>query len=138
MKSLARHHRADEAGAPVSAPSVREVLRVNIITGRAKARLSQHDLAERSGVSRPTISRIERAQVDVGIDAVSHIAAALGVAVSELFAIWSEGEPGEAELLRRASADDNEFVDAGDLLAALDEANAPERYSRAGRPPLAR
>lgn len=138
MKSLARHHRADEAGASVSVPSVREVLRVNIITARAKTRLSQCELAERSGVSRPTISRIERAQVDVGIDAVSRIAAALGLAVADLFATWSEAEPDAAELQRRACAGDEESIDASDLLAALDEANAPKRYSRAGRPPVAR
>ena len=35
--------------------------------------------------SRPTVSRIERAATDVGVEVVQRIADALGVAVSELF-----------------------------------------------------
>jgi transcriptional regulator with XRE-family HTH domain len=124
--------------APQARLSTREVLRVNIIVGRAKSRLSQEQLAERAGVSRPTISRIERAQADVGIDVVEHIAVALGVNVAELFTPWSNEEPDESELIARGN--DEDFIDAGDLLNAVDEANgAPlERYSNAGRPRVAR
>ena len=38
----------------------REVLRVNVIVGRARARLSQEELADRAGISRPTLSRRTR------------------------------------------------------------------------------
>lgn len=116
------------------APAAREVLRSNVILGRAKARFSQDELAERSGVSRPTISRIERAQADVGIDVIERIARALDVAVADLFVPASRGVVTEDELAARDAAGDSEYVDARDLLNALDEADGIERYSRAGRP----
>lgn len=113
----------------------REVLRSNVILGRAKARVSQEELAERSGVSRPTISRIERAQGDVGIDVVERIATALGVTIAELFVPARGGGADERELAARAADSDSEFVDARDFVHALDEADGNlERYSRAGRP----
>jgi transcriptional regulator with XRE-family HTH domain len=120
-----------------------EALRVNVIVGRAKACLSQDQLAERAGVSRPTISRLERAAGDVGIEVVQRIADALGTTVAELFVPASTDRVAEDELARRASAGDEEFIDAKALLAAVDEAaDRPalpiERYSRAGRPPVAR
>jgi transcriptional regulator with XRE-family HTH domain len=119
----------------------REALRGNIIVGRARLRLSQEALAQRAGVSRPTISRIERgAAADIGIDVVERLAGALGVSVAELFTPRRDARADDAELARRAAASDDEFVDAGVLLEAIDEATAREieRYSRAGRPPLAR
>jgi|SRR5947209_19628628 len=119
-------------------PSTREVLRVNTIVGRAKVRLSQEQLAVRAGVSRPTISRIERAQADVGIDVVERIARALGVNVADLFEPWSNEEPDESQLIARGN--DEDFVDARALLNAIEEANGEslERYSNAGRPRVAR
>jgi transcriptional regulator with XRE-family HTH domain len=130
----------------------RELLSVNVVVGRARTRLSQHALAERSGVSRPTISRIERAAVDVGIDAIERIATALGMQVSELFVPGDTGILDDAELARRAAAPNREFVDADALLAAIDEADSGNaggtgvdakrsrvrRFSRAGRPPVGR
>jgi transcriptional regulator with XRE-family HTH domain len=121
-----------------------EALRVNVIVGRAKARLSQDQLAERAGVSRPTISRIERAIAgDVGIATVECIAQALGIPISELFIPADEDYVDDAELARRACAPDEEFIDARTLLAAVDEAAGRPtitiaRYSRAGRPPVPR
>lgn len=120
-----------------------EALRVNVIVGRAKAQLSQSELAERAGVSRPTVSRIERASGDVGIEVVQRIADALGASVSELFVSADLGRIDDSELERRAATPDGEFIDARALLGALDEASGPvgsgvARYSRAGRPPLAR
>jgi hypothetical protein len=49
----------------------------------------------------------------------------------------------DAELARRAAASDDEFIDADDVLHAVDEAagagpSAITRYSRAGRPPVRR
>jgi transcriptional regulator with XRE-family HTH domain len=134
-----------DAANPARAPAL-EALRVNVIVGRARARLSQQQLAERAGISRPTVSRLERGVGDVGIDAVQRIADALGVAIADLFVPPSSTRADDAELARRAAAPDNEFGDARELLKAIDEANdgrrrgsAPlERYSRAGRPSVAR
>ena len=121
-----------------------EALRVNVIVGRAKARLSQSELATRAGVSRPTISRLERAAGDVGVSAIQRIADALGTTVSDLFVAPDDDVAGADELARRAAAGDDAFVDADTLLTAIDEAAgrparvAPERYSKAGRPSVAR
>lgn len=117
-----------------------EALRVNVIVSRARARLSQEALADRAGVSRPTISRIERGAIDdVGVDVVQRLAGALGTTVAELFVFPNRDEEDDAELARRAAAPDDEFVDADVFLDALDEAAGRpiERYSRAGRPPVA-
>jgi transcriptional regulator with XRE-family HTH domain len=122
------------------APAALEDLRVNLIVERAKARFSQEDLAARSGVGRATISRIERAAGDVGVEVVDRLAAALGTTVHDLFAPTAEvDQPDDAELARRAEAPDDEFIDADAVLVAVDEAAGRlERYSRAGRPPVAR
>lgn len=117
-----------------------EALRVNVIIGRARARLSQEQLAERAGISRPTVSRIERAAADVGIEVVQRIADALGVAVSELFVPASDDRLDESEIAARLDTGDDEFIDARAVLDAVDEAAGREieRYSRAGRPPVDR
>jgi transcriptional regulator with XRE-family HTH domain len=119
-----------------------EALRANVIVGRAKARLSQEQLAERARVSRPTISRIERAAGHVGVDVVERIAEALSTTVADLFVPASDGRVGDDELARRAAAPAAEFVDARALLDAADEAagRGPnlDRYSKAGRPALPR
>lgn len=127
---------------PRASPAV-EALRVNLIVGRARARLSQQAFAERAGISRPTVSRIERGIADdVGLDIVDRIARALDVPVANLFILPSSNRVDDAELARRAAASD-EFVDAGDLFSAIDEAagrptSASARYSRAGRPAVRR
>jgi transcriptional regulator with XRE-family HTH domain len=124
---------------PMRAP-VLEALRVNSIVGRARLGLSQEGLAERAGVSRPTISRIERGAIDnVGLDTVQRIADALGVHASELLVLETHDRADDEELARRSQAPDDEFVDADTLFAAINEAGEPlERYSRAGRPRVAR
>jgi len=128
-------------GQAARAPAL-ETLRANIIVGRARARLSQQDLAERAGISRPTISRIERGVVsDVGIDVVQRIADALETTVADLVTPALSGNVDDDEIVRRAAAPDSAFVDARALLDAIDEAAGrpiAERYSRAGRPPLVR
>jgi transcriptional regulator with XRE-family HTH domain len=117
-----------------------EALRVNVIVGRARARLSQDELAKRASVSRQTISRIERAATDVGIDVVDRIATALGTTVSELLVPFGPDRVDDEELARRAAAPREESIDARALLAAVDEAAGRpaelERFSRAGRPPV--
>jgi transcriptional regulator with XRE-family HTH domain len=135
-ESMTTRHTTYAARAPAL-----EALRVNTIVGRARCRLSQEDLADRAGVSRPTISRIERGtSSDVGLDTIERIAHALDVSVAELFILPVQSGLDDDELARRATAADAEFVDAEALLDAVDEAVGAklERYSRAGRPPLAR
>jgi transcriptional regulator with XRE-family HTH domain len=129
---------ADAVVRDTRAPTILEVLRGNLIFRRARARLSQEELAERAGVSRPTISRIERAACDVGVETVERIAIALGVPVADLFVPARRGRVDDDELERRLADPESEFVDAFDLLDAIDEAAEPERYSRAGRPPMVR
>jgi transcriptional regulator with XRE-family HTH domain len=137
--SMTASHRAN----PRASPAL-EALRVNLIVGRAKACLSQEAFAERAGISRPTVSRIERGIAeDVGLDVVQRIADALGYAVADLFILPSISRVDDAELARRAAANDDEFIDANEVLDAAAEAAGPERsaikrYSRAGRPPIRR
>ena len=118
-----------------------EDLRLNLIIGRAKARLSQEVLAERSGVGRATISRIERAVGDVGVDVLERVAGALGTTVHDLFAPTGAVDlPDDDEILRRAESPEDDFIDANTILDAVDEAAGREieRYSRARRPPVGR
>ena len=128
---------------PARAP-VKETLRHNVIFRRAKAEISQDELAKRSGVSRAWISRIEQATADVGLDVLEQLAAAFGVSVQDLLTEFPEdlGEVvDEDELVRRAAAPRSETISAGFLLDAMDEAAGrpvPQRYSRRGRPPAVR
>jgi len=116
----------------------KEILSGNVILGRARAQLSQEALADRAGVSRPTISRIERgAEGDVSLETVERIADALGVSVAELFVPAGSDAVDDRELRRRANAADDEFIDAETLIDAIDEAR-PARYSNAGRKPVSR
>jgi transcriptional regulator with XRE-family HTH domain len=118
-----------------------ESLRVHVIVGRARAQLSQDDLAQHAGVSRPTISRIERGVGDASIDVVQRIADALNVTVAELFTPLRTDKISDDEIQRRIASSKDDYVDADALLNALEEtgdASATQRYSRAGRPAVAR
>ncbi len=121
-----------------------EALRVNVVVERAIARLSQAQLAERAGISRPTLSKIERGVApDVSISIIQRIADALGTSVAELLVPPPDeyrAETDEEIAQRMASATAADFVDARVLLAAIAEADATprKRYSKAGRPRVAR
>jgi transcriptional regulator with XRE-family HTH domain len=121
-----------------------EALRVNVVVERAIAQLSQAQLAERAGISRPTLSKIERgAAPDVGIGIIQRIADALGKTVADLLEPPPDihhVETDEEIAHRMATATAADFVDADVLFAAIAEADAParKRYSNAGRRPLAR
>ncbi len=127
--------------AAVARSPAMEALEANVILARARARVSQIQLAERSGVSRATISKIETgAAADVNVGTLEQLARALGCTVADFFVAASDDNVDDNELARRAAAPDDEFVDAETLLAAVDEAagHDPARYSRAGRPRMAR
>ena len=121
-----------------------EALSVNVVVARAFARLSQAQLAERAGISRPTLSKIERGVArDVSIGIIQRIADALGTDVAELLVPppdMHHVESDEEIAQRIASATAADIVDADVLLAAIDEADATprKRYSNAGRPRVAR
>ncbi len=124
----------------------KEALAANVVVYRARKRLSQTELAERVGISRPTISRIERCDGDPTLDVLARIAAALNVDFADLFSTEIGPEfSTNAELERRATESREGSVNARDLFAAMDEsAGQPverafaERYSNAGRPRLER
>jgi transcriptional regulator with XRE-family HTH domain len=126
-------------------------LAINVTVSRARKRLSQTELAELVGISRPTISRIERGEGDPTLDVLERIAAAFNISISDLFIPESGDElSSNAELERRASQSRRGSVNARDLLVAVDEsadhpaeryaasAATAERYSNAGRPRVER
>ena len=114
---------------------IREVLRINVIVARAHARMSQEELALRSGVSRPTISRLERGAVNVGIDKIARIADALGVTPAELLAPHRDVVVNDSDIeALAAESDPADFTSLEDFEAAIAEADGVPRYSKAGRP----
>jgi transcriptional regulator with XRE-family HTH domain len=119
-------------------------LSANLISERARQRLSQAELAKRAAVSRHTIVRLESADyTNPGLELLDKIARTLGVSVHELLrpAAYEDAVADDEELLRRIeTSTDADFVDASDYLAAHDEASrsaaglvARRRYSNRGR-----
>jgi transcriptional regulator with XRE-family HTH domain len=118
----------------LSVPPLKRTLRAHLISERAQSRLSQAELADRAGVSRYTIVRLESGDnTNPGLELLEKIAAALGVGVHDLLAPIELDMPSDAELARRAAAPQSEFIDADVLFAAVDEANGRRRYSNRGR-----
>ncbi len=117
-----------------SVSSLQRTLRAHLISERAQSRLSQAGLAERAGVSRYTIVRLESGDyTNPGLELLEKIAVALGVGVHDLLAPIELDMPSDAELERRAAAPRSEFIDADVLFDAIDEANGRRRYSNRGR-----
>lgn len=110
-------------------------LRINLVVLRAKRRLSQAELAKRSGVSRTVVSELEQGRGDARLATLARLAGALGATVAKLLEPWHPARETEEELVRRAQAPDEDFIDADVLVAALDEADGVQRYSRRGRRP---
>jgi transcriptional regulator with XRE-family HTH domain len=123
-------------------------LRANLTFERAKQRISQAELAQRAGVSRYAVIRLESGEyANPGLELLDKIARALGVPVHALLrpAAVDTRLPDDAELLLRMHGPESEFVDAKDALAAIDEADraaeqhrARQRYSNRGRKRVAR
>lgn len=115
------------------APAELREIATNVTIGRARAGLSQAALAAEAGLSRSAISDIERAaSPDPSFRTLLRIANALGISVGALFVSTTRGVVDDDELARRAAVDDDEFIDARALHAAIAERD--ERYSKAGRP----
>lgn len=102
----------------------REILNGNLIFERARARLSQAAPAQASGVTRQTISEIERGVANPTLDVIDRIASALGLGIGadRLFVYRRPGLVHDDELERRRAEGPEESVDAWDALAAIEEA----------------
>lgn len=101
--------------------SARKDLRANILVRRATLHLSQADLAERSGVSRPVISKLETATGDFQISALAKVAAVLDCPVAELLSPGFVGPVTDAQVAERFTTSRTEFIKGADLWAALEE-----------------
>jgi transcriptional regulator with XRE-family HTH domain len=66
--------------------NVRETVGQRVRELRLQAGLSQEELATKAGLHRNYTGRIERAEQDIGITALSRIAEALNVSLAEFFA----------------------------------------------------
>ncbi len=128
------------ASTPAARPPSRELLAGNLIFERARAGLSQTALANAAGITRQTISDIERAATNLTIDVLDKIAGALGIPIDRLFVQHLSGLVDDDELARRRASGREDTVDARALLDAVDEAagRPSRRYSSAGRPRLGR
>jgi transcriptional regulator with XRE-family HTH domain len=117
-----------------------ELLGVNLVFERARAGLSQTALAKAAGVTRQTISEIERAATNPTIDVLDKIVSALGISMDRLFVQHVSGLVDDEELARRRASGRDDTVDARTLLDGVNETagRSPRRYSPAGRPRLAR
>jgi transcriptional regulator with XRE-family HTH domain len=65
---------------------IREAVGQRVRELRLEASLSQEELATRAGLHRNYTGRIERAEQDIGITALSQLVKALGVSLAEFFA----------------------------------------------------
>ncbi len=63
----------------------RELLAIKIRTFREQENINQFNFAEDCGISKETISLIEREQTNVRLDTVQLLASRMGITVSELF-----------------------------------------------------
>ena len=131
---------AAPASATTTDTSLARALARNVIIFRARRKLAQIALAEKAGLSRTTVSNVERASVDTTLSVVKRLANALDTTPNELL---DEEMPvayaDDDELERLASTARDDAVDAHSLFVATDEAggHSAERYSRAGRPRVA-
>jgi transcriptional regulator with XRE-family HTH domain len=130
-----------------------EVLGRNVIRFRARRRVSQMELARITGISRTTISNVERGDgaSSPTLDVIARFAEALGVMVHELLYEPSPYIDGD----RENGVDLEQTVSYKEALMALADVSPPsatqntkgrvtvttettgsrDQYSRAGRPP---
>lgn len=125
---------------PAATPRAPAITKVqgNVIALRARRQLSQAALAELAGISRATLSNIERGDANVTIDVLERLSLALDVEIGNFFEPVDFGEPDDDEIVRRGNDSADNFIDAFVALEAIEEAAGRpanvERYSKAGRP----
>jgi transcriptional regulator with XRE-family HTH domain len=78
----------------------RDLLAWNVRKLRVSRGLSQERLAFEAGLERVSISQLERKQVNLGVDSLGKIAAALNCKISELLLEPVEGEKAPENLRR--------------------------------------
>ncbi len=113
------------------------VLARNVIGLRARKGISQAALAQSSGLSRATISNLERGAGAPTFDVMRRIAKALDVRVYRLLEdLQLPARISDEEIARLAAGESSEGVDADKLAASIAEAagHSQRRYSPAGRP----
>jgi transcriptional regulator with XRE-family HTH domain len=115
-------------------------LSTNVVVYRAQKRLSQIQLAGKSGVSRPVVSKIEQGVASPSLETLSKIASALGRSIADLFEPLYMGPVSDEEIRREiASGISDDDIDVDFLLKAIDETKQttprPMRYSPRGRKP---
>ena len=109
----------------------------NVVLFRARKGISQQLLADAAGLSRATISNVERAEGSPNLEIVMRIATALDVKFIDLFAEQHAARVSDATIADlKAGRPSPGSVKARSLIVAIDEAagHSLERYSRAGRP----
>src|SRR5579862_4012331 len=125
MKTLKRE--SIDVRASHALESARNDLRANILVRRAALQLSQADLAKRSGVSRPVISKLETGSGDFQMSALARVAAVLDCPVAELLAPVHVGAVSDAEIAERFKTPRSRFVRGNDLWAAIEEVSASRK-----------
>ena len=114
----------------------RDALRSNVLFRRAQRKFAQTELARRSHVSRAVISAIENGEANATLDVLGRIAAALETSVVDLLTDHVRPGDTDADLERRAADGPEAYVNAADLLAAVNDGaagNRAGRYSPRGR-----
>lgn len=109
---------------PSSPQATRKRIGVQVVLARARARLTQAELARAAGVTRQTVSDIERASTNATVDVLDQIANALSIPIDRLFTPTSDltGVVDADEITRRRVSPRTELVSARALHAAIDEA----------------
>lgn len=74
--------------------SLRDVLAYNVRAYRVKRLLSQEQLGFAAGLDRTFVSQVERARINVSLDNIEKLAAALDVPVADLL-LWPKQKTGK-------------------------------------------
>ena len=116
--------------AVVSAPtplSTREKIGANLIMARAQARLTQAQLARAAGVTRQTVSDIERGATNATVDVLDQLARVLKIPIGQLFSSAVSGLVDDDEIARRRALPRAERIHARSLHLAIEEAAGREQ-----------
>ena len=103
-------------------PSTREKIGANLIIARAQARLTQAQLARAAGVTRQTVSDIERGATNATVDVLDELAKALKISIERLFVPRFDSVVDDDEIVRRRALPRTERVNARALHVAITEA----------------
>jgi transcriptional regulator with XRE-family HTH domain len=117
----------------IASASASEILSANLIVARAKAGLTQAQLADASGVARQTISGLERGTANISVTNLERIANALDIPIDRLFTPPFTGVVDGAEIARRRALPRTEYIGARQLHAAIKESTAGDNTAGARR-----